>query len=52
MAKPAETLKLVKVLFSYDAAHDDELTIRPGDIIILLERRFDQWCKGNLRGSI
>jgi len=39
-------------LHSYDAEHDDELTIRPGDVIILLERRSDQWCRGNLRGQI
>ncbi|CAF1090374.1 unnamed protein product [Adineta steineri] len=44
--------KHVKVLHSYVAEHADELTIQPGDIIILLERRPDQWCKGNLHGRV
>lgn len=45
-------VKCVKVLHAYDARHDDELTIRPGDIIVLHERRPDQWCKGDLHGKI
>ncbi|CAF1507621.1 unnamed protein product, partial [Adineta ricciae] len=49
---PQLPVKYVKVLHSYDAEHDDELTIRPGDLIILLERRPDQWCRGNLDGNI
>ncbi|CAF4340042.1 unnamed protein product [Rotaria sp. Silwood2] len=47
-----QTAKHVKVLHAYDARHDDELTIRPGDIIVLLERRSDNWYKGNLHGNI
>ncbi|CAF1090519.1 unnamed protein product [Adineta steineri] len=47
-----QTIKFVKVIDSYVAEHDDELTIQPGDLILLLERRPDQWCKGNLHGKI
>ncbi|CAF1506204.1 unnamed protein product, partial [Adineta ricciae] len=49
---PQLPVKYVKVLHSYDAEHDDELTIRPGDLIMLIERRSDQWCRGNLDGNI
>lgn len=49
-APPA--MNRVQVLHAYDAEHDDELSIRPGEIITLLERRSDQWCKGSLRGNI
>ncbi|CAF3457425.1 unnamed protein product [Rotaria sp. Silwood1] len=47
-----QAVKHVKVLHAYDARHDDELTIRPGDIIVLIERRSDNWFKGNLHGNI
>jgi hypothetical protein len=63
-----QPVKQMRVLHAYTAQHDDELTIRPGkislilvecifgeilgDIITLLERRSDQWCKGNLNGNI
>ncbi|CAF1154300.1 unnamed protein product [Adineta steineri] len=47
-----KTIKFVKVLHSYVAEHADELTIQPGDLILLLKRRRDQWCKGNLDGKI
>ncbi|CAF1154411.1 unnamed protein product [Adineta steineri] len=47
-----KTIKFVKVLNFYVAEHADELTIQPGDLILLLERRPYQWCKGNLDGKI
>ncbi|CAF0998585.1 unnamed protein product [Rotaria sordida] len=47
-----QTSKHVKVLHAYDAQHDDELSIRPGDTIVLLERRSDNWFKGILNGKI
>ncbi|CAF3727978.1 unnamed protein product [Rotaria sordida] len=47
-----QTSKHVKVLHAYDAQHDDELSIRPGDFIALLERRSDNWFKGILNGKI
>ncbi|CAM2706390.1 unnamed protein product [Rotaria socialis] len=46
------TAKHVKVMHAYDARHADELTIRPGDIIVLMERRTDNWFRGNLDGNI
>lgn len=69
LQRQQQAVKHVKVLHSYVAEHDDELTIQPGkilfslfilfiyecfsgDIIILLERRSDQWFKGNLHGNI
>ncbi|CAF1095991.1 unnamed protein product [Adineta steineri] len=47
-----KTIKFVKVLDSYVAEHADELTIQPDDLILLLERRPDQWYKGNLHGRV
>ncbi|CAF2140925.1 unnamed protein product [Rotaria magnacalcarata] len=52
LRKQQSTAKHVKVLHAYDARHDDELSIRPGDIIVLMERRADNWFRGNLDGNI
>ncbi|UJR10945.1 hypothetical protein I4U23_015130 [Adineta vaga] len=52
MAKEAQQQQLVRVLYTYNAAHADELTIHPGDIIIVFERRADQWFRGNLHGKV
>ncbi|CAF2706655.1 unnamed protein product [Rotaria sp. Silwood2] len=45
-------VKHVRAVYPYVAQRSDELTLRKGDIIILLERRRDQWCRGNLEGKI
>ncbi|CAF4868928.1 unnamed protein product [Rotaria sp. Silwood1] len=45
-------VKCVKVIYPYNARHSDELTLKQGDIIVLHERRRDQWCKGDLEGRI
>ncbi|CAF1669540.1 unnamed protein product [Rotaria magnacalcarata] len=44
--------KLVKAIYPYTAAHRDELDLKEGDCILLMERRPDQWYKGELNGKI
>ncbi|CAF1245806.1 unnamed protein product [Rotaria sp. Silwood1] len=48
----SKPVKCVKVIYPYNARHSDELTLKQGDIIVLHERRRDQWCKGDLEGRI
>ncbi|CAF3797629.1 unnamed protein product [Rotaria magnacalcarata] len=43
---------LVKAIYPYTAAHRDELDLKEGDCILLMERRPDQWYKGELNGKI
>ncbi|CAF1047556.1 unnamed protein product [Rotaria sordida] len=43
-------VKHVRVTHPYKARQTDELTLKKGDIIMLIERREDEWCKGNLEG--
>ncbi|CAF1185940.1 unnamed protein product [Rotaria sordida] len=45
-------VKHVRVTHPYKARQTDELTLKKGDIIMLIERREDEWCKGNLDGRI
>ena len=41
-------------LFPYEAANDDELTLKEGDIIVLLSREVADkgWWRGELRGRV
>jgi hypothetical protein len=41
----------VRALYEYVAREDDELTIRPGDIIILIKENPD-WWEGELNGKV
>lgn len=46
--------EMCRVLFPYEAANDDELTLKEGDLITLLSREVpDQgWWRGELRGKV
>lgn len=45
----------VKALFDFEAKEDNELSFKSGDLIMLLERSYDDWwtgmCKGEIRMS-
>jgi len=43
-----------RVLFPYEAANEDELTLKEGDLIMLLSREVADkgWWKGELRGKV
>eukprot|EP01080_Neovahlkampfia_damariscottae_P000976 gene976-9883_t len=41
----------VKALFDYDAAADDEITIKEGDIINLIQKSETGWWEGELNGK-
>jgi len=50
-----ETMKeMCRVLFPYEAANEDELTLKEGDLVTLLSREVpDQgWWRGELRGKV
>ncbi|XP_077597606.1 uncharacterized protein LOC144213186 isoform X2 [Stigmatopora nigra] len=40
-----------KVLFAFTAQHEDELTVKPGDIIAQVESRDEQWIVGVVDGK-
>lgn len=40
----------VKALHAFDALRDSELSIRPGDVILLVSRHESGWCDGVLGG--
>lgn len=46
--------EMCKVLFAYDAVNEDELTLREGDMITLVNRDGQDkgWWKGELRGKV
>ncbi|CAF3462707.1 unnamed protein product [Rotaria socialis] len=44
--------KLVKAIYPYTAAHRDELDLKEGDCILLMECRQDKWYKGELNGKV
>ncbi|XP_046848947.1 CD2-associated protein-like isoform X1 [Xenia sp. Carnegie-2017] len=41
-----------KVTFDYDAENDDELTLKEGDIVKVLDQEEEGWWKGELKGKI
>ncbi|XP_057341109.1 CD2-associated protein-like isoform X2 [Microplitis mediator] len=49
-----DTKELCRVLFSYEAANEDELTLTEGEIVTLISRDAPDkgWWKGELRGKI
>ncbi|XP_076357730.1 SH3 domain-containing kinase-binding protein 1-like isoform X3 [Tachypleus tridentatus] len=51
---PKPVKELVKVLFSYEAQNEDELTIQEGDIITIVTKDVEDkgWWKGELNGKI
>lgn len=51
---PKPVKEICRVLFPYEAANDDELTLKEGDLITLLSREVQDkgWWKGELRGQI
>lgn len=40
-----------RVLFDYEAQRDDELTLRVGDIVVIL-REDEGWWEGDLNGQV
>jgi len=46
--------EMCRVLFPYEAANEDELTLKEGDLVTLLSREVpDQgWWRGELRGKV
>lgn len=51
---PKPVKETCRVLFAYDAANDDELTIKKDDIITIITKEVEDkgWWKGELRGKI
>ncbi|XP_028414309.1 CD2-associated protein-like isoform X2 [Dendronephthya gigantea] len=43
---------LAKVTFDYDAENDDELTLKEGDVVKVLDQEEEGWWKGELNGNI
>ncbi len=41
-----------KVLYEYDATQEDELTIRPDDIIKIIEKFDTEWWQGEVNGQV
>jgi hypothetical protein len=39
------------VLFDYKSDRDDELTLKLGDILNVIEKRADGWWRGELNGK-
>jgi len=52
--KEAKQLDQAKVLFSYTAENEDELTLEEGDIVVILEKELEDagWWKGEVNGKI
>ncbi|RWR99083.1 SH3 domain-containing kinase-binding protein 1-like protein, partial [Leptotrombidium deliense] len=51
---PKPIREQAKVLFTYEAQNDDELTIKKGDIITIISKEIEDlgWWKGQLNGHI
>lgn len=51
---PKPVKETCRVLFAYDAANDDELTLKKDDIITIITKEVEDkgWWKGELRGKI
>jgi len=48
------TVERARVVFSYVAENDDELTLNVGDTITILQKKLEDagWWKGELRGKV
>lgn len=51
---PKKAKEQAKVLYSYDAQNDDELTLQEGDVITVLSKDIEDegWWKGELNGRV
>jgi hypothetical protein len=52
MAAPKKKEKRAKCTFDYTAAQDDELSMKIGDIIVVVKDDTDGWCEGELNGML
>ena len=43
---------MAKVTFDYDAENNDELTLKEGDMVKVLDQEEEGWWKGELNGKI
>ncbi|XP_053390930.1 CD2-associated protein-like, partial [Mercenaria mercenaria] len=52
--KKTSLIEKAIVVFSYEAEHEDELTLKVGDIVYILDKKLEDagWCKGELNGKI
>jgi myosin-1 len=48
---PPKKTPMVKAIYDYDASEADELTIRAGDLIVLLSKDDPGWWTGSLNGK-
>ncbi|XP_037519711.1 SH3 domain-containing kinase-binding protein 1 isoform X2 [Rhipicephalus sanguineus] len=51
---PKPVREQAKVLYAYEAQNDDELTIKEGDVIVILTKEVEDkgWWKGELNGRV
>ena len=43
---------IVKVIFNHDAGGDDELSLKKGELVEVLDQKDDGWWKGLLNGKV
>lgn len=41
-----------KALFDFDGKMDDELTLKSGDLVVVLEKSHADWWKGTCKGKV
>ena len=44
--------RLCRVLYSYNPQHEDELELKEGEELLMLEAVEEGWCKGLLKDTV